>query len=53
VRDNWRINPEVTKGTPAGISYYECDVSDWEQVKKVAATVVEEVRSWYHPMIHF
>jgi len=34
------VKPIVTENC---ISYYECDVSDWEQVKKVAATVVEEV----------
>ena len=45
-----RIHPEVAKGTPADISYYECDVSDWEQVKKVAEIVVKEVRSRYYLM---
>ena len=54
MRDTWRIDPDVTKGTPAdNISYYECDVSDWEQVKKAAETVIAEVRAWYHLMAHF
>ena len=36
---------EETEGIPTdNISYYECDVSDWEQVKKVAESVIEEVR---------
>jgi len=34
------VKPIVTENY---ISYYECDVSDWEQVKKVAEVVIEEV----------
>lgn len=49
MRETWLIEPEVAKGIPTdNISYYECDVSDWEQVKKVAEIVIEEVRSQYH-----
>jgi short-subunit dehydrogenase len=35
------IKPIVTENY--NISYYNCDVSDWEQVKKVAESVMEEV----------
>jgi len=35
------VKPIVTENY--NISYYECDVSDWEQVKKVAEVVIEEV----------
>jgi len=35
------VKPIVTENY--NISYYECDVSDWEQVKKVAGVVIEEV----------
>ena len=48
-----RIPPEVAEGMFTDISYYQCDVSDWEQVKKVAEAVIEEVWSWYHLMVRF
>ena len=45
MRKTWLTEPEVAKGMLTdNISYYECDVSDWEQVKKVAEAVIEEVR---------
>jgi NAD(P)-dependent dehydrogenase (short-subunit alcohol dehydrogenase family) len=44
VRVTWLIDPEVAKEIfTDNISYYKCDVSDWEQVKNVAEVVMEEV----------
>jgi len=54
VRGIWPIGPEVPKRISTdNISYYECDVSDWEQVKKVAEVVIQEVRPLYYFAVHF
>jgi NAD(P)-dependent dehydrogenase (short-subunit alcohol dehydrogenase family) len=38
------IESEIDEQTSTdNIAYYECDVSDWEQVKTVAKVVIEEV----------
>ena len=44
MRETLLIESEAAKRIPTdNISYYECDVSDWEQIKKVAEVVIEEV----------
>ena len=54
MRETWLMEPEVSKGISTdNISYYKCDVSDWEQVNKVAEVVIQEVRSWCYFTVHF
>ena len=53
VREFCLIGSEVPKGMSTdNISYYECDVSDWEKVKKVADVVIQEVWLYRYLVVH-
>ena len=48
-KTDWIESAITDEACADNISYYECDVSDWERVKEVAEIVVEEVRHLIPP----